>query len=151
MQSVLPTDIVIHRPNGPFVAAVEVKNREGLTKDLAATLRRNLLAHGIISADVPFFLLVSQDQGFLWRNVGRPGLELVPPDAEFPMLDVIRRYAPDALGERLRESELESIIFSWLGDLSQSDRPSHSEPEATLDRLGFPDAVRGAFVTRQVA
>src|SRR5260370_32765686 len=112
-------DIVFRNPYGQTVVAVEVKNRQGLTRDVAITLHRNLMAHGLLPP-VPYFLLVSQEFGYLWKapESGRPE---APPDFEFPMADVMRRYWPNADSQqRLRENEFELVVLQWLLDLSPS-------------------------------
>jgi hypothetical protein len=150
MPSVFPTDIVVHRPNGSFVAAIEVKNREDLTADVAARLRRNLVAHNVVPTDVPYFVLVSQDRGFLWKDTPAADWE-ARPTAEFSMEEVVRRFGPPGLRGRLRGSELESVVFAWLGALAELAAQPNTEPEATLSRLGFVDGVRGGTITREVA
>ena len=57
-------DALIRGALGDPIAVVEIKNRENLTQDVAIQLRRNLLVHGMLP-NVPYFLLVSQDVGFL--------------------------------------------------------------------------------------
>jgi hypothetical protein len=142
----LPANITIHRLHGPLIGTVEVKNREGLTSALASQLRRNLIAHGA-EQDVQYFLLFSQDRGFLWHNRGRSD-SAAPPDAEFPMDPVIHRYLPTNGPGRLRNSELETIIFSWLADTSELTAVPSTEPERTLALAGFLDAIRGGTFTR---
>jgi hypothetical protein len=149
MPSTLGPDIVVHRPEGPFVAAIEVKNREGLTPEIATQLRRNLLVHGA-SPRVPFFLLLSQEKGFLWKESEFPDFD-ARPDAEFSMTDVIRRFAPTDFTDRLRGSELETVVFLWLATLAEMDEPVETEPEATLSRVGFVKAVQGASLSREAA
>lgn len=67
MATAIRPDIAIHKPNGPLVAIIEIKNREEMNKKIAAVLRRNLIAHQVLP-DVPYFLLLSQDKGYLWKN-----------------------------------------------------------------------------------
>jgi len=132
-----------------MVAAVEVKNREELSPQMAAMLRRNLVSHGILP-DVPYFILVSQDKGFLWKQ--RKLIDAAsPPDLEFSMKEVIRRYAPPNLEGRLSGSELTLLVFIWLAELSQSREGTTVEPEQTLAQSGFLDAIKGGILTREAA
>ena len=66
MQAVrINADIVVRDSEGNALALVEVKNRQELSPDIAATLRRNLISHGLANQNARFFLLVSQDMGYL--------------------------------------------------------------------------------------
>ena len=112
-------DIVVHGPDGTPVAIVEVKNREELSADVAAVLRRNLVLHGL-PASVPFFVLVSQEAGFLWKDGPQqdPGS---PPTQQFSMRNVLRRYLPKLdPNDRLRGLQLELLVQQWLSDLANS-------------------------------
>jgi hypothetical protein len=67
---------------------MEVKNRQGLTAEIAKVIRRNLVAHGFKLQPVPYFLVVSEDAGFLW--IQRPPFDQSdPPTVEFLMRPVI--------------------------------------------------------------
>lgn len=147
MPPTLGTDIIIHRNGGP-IAGVEVKNREDLSPDLAANLRRNMLAHHVIPA-VPFFLLVSEDKAYLWTEQDRLGPE-APPSYELSMKRVVERFFPDRPSGRLRGAELELLVFIWLGELSGA-RNGLADKESPLALSGFADAIRGATITRAVA
>jgi hypothetical protein len=143
--AVLAADILISRPQGQLIAAVEVKNREDLSPRVANELRRNLIARGTIP-DTPYFLLVSQDKGYLWHE-GPSGSPAGSP-IEFPMDQVVDRY----LGQqhfqgRLRHSELEFLVQSWLWDIREGQYSTTQEPETLLAESGFLDALRGAVLT----
>ena len=84
-------DIVIRDRDDNPVVVVEVKNLPGLSWAEAAQLRRNLHVYGGIRK-APFFLVFSQDRGFLRRDADE-SLD-APPDAEFPVAEVVRRYLP---------------------------------------------------------
>lgn len=131
------------------MAAVEVKNREDLSPQVARTMRANLISHEMLP-DVPYFLLVSQDTGYLWANAARSGRE--EPSLTFSMEDVVKRHA-GALpaGKRLRGTELELLVFNWLGWLSELSQPPLQEPERSLAEAGFFQAVRGGYITREAA
>ncbi len=139
------TDIFIERSNGLPIAAIEVKNSQGLTPEKATALRQSLLSYGL-ARRAPFFLLISQDYGFLWKE---PASEVfdAPPTSVFPMTAVIARYFPELpAGERLRGSELELLVQQWLIDLAEKSREAVDEPEKILADSGFLSAIRGATV-----
>jgi hypothetical protein len=143
-------DLAVRAPNGEMIAVVEVKNREDLSPEVAAALRRNLVVHGFLT-DAPYFLLVSQDVGFLWDRRAQHGFDALP-TARFPMEPVINRYLPErTVGDRLRGSELELVVFQWLLDLTETPKDVLGEPERSLDGSGLLDAMRGARITNPVS
>ena len=136
------TDIVISGPRG-IVAAVEVKNRQDLTPDVAMVLRRNMLAHGVVPA-AQYFLLASQDRAYLWSAADVDSN--APPAHEIPMAQVVKRYLPkDLAGQRLRSSELEFVVSQWLSDLA-SGRYVPDAPDSPLVTSGFIHALRGDII-----
>src|SRR4028119_757169 len=103
-------DIVIRNSDGNIVAAVEVKNSANLSRDVAIDLRRTLIEHGYVPA-TPYFMILSQDSGFLWQDVSATLLD-APPTQEFSMLPVMERYLPETdAKERLSGSVLELLIL----------------------------------------
>jgi len=142
-------DIIIRGRDGSPVAAVEVKNQLDLSQKKAIALRRHYTRLSSLFA-APFFLLVSQDRGFLWRRA-TSGNGSAKPAAEFPMDNVVVRYLPTARGgTRLQEPVLELLVSQWLMDLAEhsAQRP-RSEPEQLLAQVGFLDSVKGGVVEAQ--
>ena len=138
-------DILVSSPDGWPIAAIEVKNPQNLSRDVATELRRNLLAHGL-SPQLPYFLLLSQDTGFLWKKTRRSALN-AQPNYEFPMSEVVNRYWPERnQNERLREPQLELIILQWLLSLTNLPQETNGEPEKSLARSGLLESIRGATV-----
>jgi hypothetical protein len=139
MASLTDSDILFSDEQGRPVAAVEVRNHRALTAEVATALRRALAEQGLLP-DVRFFLLVSQDVGFIWDKLATLNADAAPV-ASFPMSDVIACLSPK-LGERqrLRNSELGLLVLNWLASL----RPGNpkTEAERVLDATGFLDAVR---------
>jgi hypothetical protein len=131
-------DILIRDINERPVAVVEVKNRENLTRDIAIEFRCNLLEDAPL-LDIPYFLLVSQDIGFLWKQSDQSKPD-EPPTLEFPMNLVVERYFP-AMQGRLRESELAIVVLRWLAQLSWKSEEATIEPEKALASSGFIQAV----------
>ena len=130
MATAVRPDIVVHKPNGPLAAVIEVKNREEMNPQIAAVLRRNLIAHHVL-ADVPYFLLLSQDKGYLWTN-RRPKELSIEPDAELSMKEVFESYLPPEIEGRLRDTELVIAVYSWLSDLALTKRDPIGRTEKVL-------------------
>lgn len=95
MDTFIP-DLVIKDTKGTPVAAIEVKSRYNLPVDAATEIRRNMLARGL-PARIPYFLLLSQDEGYLWKSSGNADPD-APPTYHFPMTSVIHRYSPKKTG-----------------------------------------------------
>lgn len=142
-------DIVIQNPDGKFVAVIEVKSYKDLTRDVATELRRNLMFHTLLP-QTPYFLLMSQDKGFLWEEAWRKGPES-PPTYEFPMDNVITRYRKSKQGEKPFGRELESLALRWLNDLAKAQILTNEEPEKTLALAGFTNSVKEGTVMVEVS
>ena len=57
-------DLTLYDRDGRLIAVAEVKNKQGTSREWAAKLRRNILAHGRhYNAD--FFLLVTPDRLYI--------------------------------------------------------------------------------------
>jgi hypothetical protein len=136
-------DILIQSPEDLPIAVVEVKNRQDLTRELATALRRNIITHSLLP-QTPYFLLISQDVGFLWKAPASPD---TPPTYEFPMDKVVARYVKREPGERLYGIEMEYLVLQWLNDLASGKLKTNEEPEKTLALAGFNDSIREATVT----
>lgn len=149
-------DVAAVSPAGELLVVVEVKNRESLSPTIATALRRNLIVHGLRS-HAPYFLLLSQERGFVWVRSSEVDVDArltfdAPPTAEFSMGEVIDRYLPGLDGrDRLRGEELELLVVQWLVDLANGRVAVEHEPERTLDQLGLVQAIRGTRVTSAIA
>ena len=150
MPQATEADIVVRAINGEPVAVVEVKNRQHLSIDVAMALRRNLVVHGLLTRS-RYFLLVSQDVGFLWDQGAEVAID-APPTLQFAMDRVVDRYLPrlDAQ-ERLQGSTLELVVLQWLSDLSEGLPEPIGEPERSLAGVGLLDAIKGARISDAVA
>jgi hypothetical protein len=136
-------DFLIKNAHGDAVAVVEVKNPEVLTAP-AAVAARNQLAHGVWPQTLQYIAVLSQNRGFLFRLGADPR-----PVAEFPMIDVVRRYYPAAMPEqRFRGAELEIIVQQWLRELA-GGVSGGEEAVRALSEAGFVDAVRGGQIEPQ--
>jgi hypothetical protein len=143
----LRADILITDRDGTPVAAVEVKNRQHLTPQVAAVLRRNLMVHGYVPS-TPYYLLLSQDVGYLWKYAPPPGGD-VPPDYQFSLDAVVARYLKSEPKRWLSGAELELVVLQWLIELTLDQREPTEEPEKTLAASGFLEAIRGGRVVAE--
>ena len=137
-------DILVQSPEGDPIAVIEVENLKDLTRGEAIELRHNLIEYGLPSR-VPYFLLVSQDVGFIWKGTQNEDLD-APPMYEFPMDEVVARYSNRTLGERLYGAELEILVLQWLTNLAAKPQTNTEEPEKTLAISGFNESIIGAVV-----
>ncbi|WIG60950.1 MAG: hypothetical protein OJF49_003698 [Ktedonobacterales bacterium] len=137
-------DITVTGQDGQQIAVVEVKSRENLSRDIATTYRRNMVAHGVASP-VPFFVVISQDAGYLWKPGKGKAIDL-PPDVEFSMDTIVQRYLHEPPKHRLIGTELQLLVLEWLRDLSVGRDDRDEEPEKALAEAGFSDSIRGGEV-----
>ncbi|HLJ35216.1 MAG TPA: hypothetical protein VKU38_16300 [Ktedonobacteraceae bacterium] len=142
--AIFQPNILIQSHQGYPIAVVEVKNRQNLSPDVAAAFRRNMLVHGLLSK-TPFFLLTSQDTGFLWKEAKEENFDALP-DYEFSMDKVVSRYIKQKPGERLYEPVLDLVVFQWLLDLTMDMQKPLEEPERTLTLAGFNESIKGAKI-----
>ena len=142
-------DLVIKDSEGRLIAMVEVKNLQGLSRDEATTLRHDLVDYGL-PTHIPYFLLLSQDVGFLWKEQEQENLD-APPTYEFPMDTVVDRYVEKKPERRLYGAELELLVLQWLLNLIAKPQTAIEEPEKTLARAGFNESIKDAAITMQEA
>jgi len=143
-------DVMVASPNGRPLVIVELRNRAGLTRDLAASIRRNLVEdYGLAETPDVSFLLVSQERGFLWTTAGA-GPEALPPH-EFGMAEVVERYLPNLPPDYwLREHELELVVVQWLQDLIDGTAELHTAAGRAIADSGLFDSLGGARVIEEV-
>lgn len=145
------SDIVVRDSEGRPVVLVEIKNRRELTPELAVTLRRNIIAHGLLPS-ASYFLILSQDVGYLWADSSRPVNDwYAPPTLQFTMAPVVRRYLP-AIGteDRLDEVQFRLLVLQWLTDLSSLPQSAAPEPDQLLAATGFVEVLRDTDVLMEV-
>lgn len=136
-------DIVVRSSNGSILAVVEIKNRQEMDAEIASWFRRNMIAHGLLT-EIPYFLLLSQEYGYLWYD-SRDSNAL--PTIEFSMVGVVSRYFPSRdTTRRLSGEQLELLTIQWLTDLSTAMRTDSEYPESTLAATGFLASMRGASI-----
>ena len=130
-------DILIQSPEGNPIAVVEVKNIPNLTRDEAVQLRRNLADYGV-PFQTPFFLLLSQDIGFLWKDSKYENLDSQP-TYEFPMDRVVARYSVS----RVRQVPVRAVAACELPEVWHHTKARH--PQVVFDLCGTLQRVIEIF------
>lgn len=146
-----PADIVVFSKEKRPVLVVEVKDtsRYSTIQD-ASSLRRNLMAHELLSGG-DFFMLATPIQMFLWSN------DALPEAA--PNFTATAKAILDAYGSRRpardkgnRGGALDIVYFSWLSDLVSGVRKPTRDSES--DRLlldsGLYEQIRGGSAEFEV-
>jgi hypothetical protein len=130
-----------------LVAVVEIKNwseNQLNIKDVTDYLD-NLLTNYDVFPKVPYFLLISQEKGFLWEY---PFTPLRQPKVEFPMQNVINRFltkfnVPNNLNGWLLEIQLENAVIRWLEYLGELEQLPAEEPENMPELAQFVKDLKG--------
>lgn len=117
----IAADIVAFDRNGQLALIVEVKNKPGTSREWAASMRRNMYAHGLLPR-APFFLLALPDQFYLWENVGmsnealEPTLQIDPTPFLGPYYERGGVSPKDVTGK-----SFELIIAAWLNQILSTE------------------------------
>lgn len=145
-------DMVVYSKDEKIQLVIEVKKKSKATAEWAATTRRNLLAHAVIQPS-PFFLLVSSDHIYLWKNAS--SLEAAPPDYEAKTKEVLSQYTEQSnlnLAD-ISEYSLEMLVASWLNDLTRPE-PTRQINGTKFDwvyKSGLYEAIKdGSVMTEAV-
>ena len=138
-----PIDILVTDADERPIAVVEVKNKEGLSREDAMRQLRVLTTHYALPY-AAYYLVVSQDYGYLWKG---PLVAGAAPALQFAMDSVIERYGP-ALdnGRRLRGGDVTVAVARWLIRLTNEQSDVRGVPESALNDTGFIEAMQGAVV-----
>lgn len=142
----LRADLSVHDANGRLTALAEVKNRTGTSGKWAAKTRRNLLAHGY-GWGTGFFLLVTPDRLYAWKDAGDDPVE-VPPTYESNIATTFATYLKDAglRPDQVSGPAFELVVAAWLGDLVRSGNAVEEDDQNWLDESGFRQAVKNGHV-----
>lgn len=137
-------DLAVYNSHGRLTAIVEVKSKMGTSRTWATLTRRNILAHGDIGG-VEFFLLVTPDRMYLWKDAG------IAPDPVPPTYraDTTTEFAPYFAGAGVRPDDIsghafELLVGAWLDDVMGSTRRARERTETLckLDESGLRVAVQ---------
>ena len=141
-------DLALYDRSGRLAAVAEVKNRFGTSREWAAQTRRNILAHGAPS-EADFFLLVTPDRLYLWKDAGTDPIR-VPPTFE---ADTQPEFAPYFQRAGLDPHDVsghafELLVAAWLGDVIRSEGAvaNFAGDRSWLSKSGFHSAVRNGRI-----
>jgi hypothetical protein len=147
-------DIAVSNSAGHPILTVEVKARRGRDTDWAMQLWRNLRAHGLEPIS-KYFLLVTPDQTFLWRENPNDLAALHNPDVIVPTGDILGNLFGDldATPRSVDEAALEHLVASWLARIVHAPSVEDLPPESRrfAEETGLYEALRGGDVKLQVA
>ena len=141
---VATADLVLYDRGGRLTAVAEVKNRHGTSQEWAAQTRRNILAHGS-SFNADYFLLVTPDRLYLWKDTGTDPVK-IPPTFE---ADTQSEFAPyfEKAGldpRNISGAAFELLVSTWLGDVIRSEGAAEkfTGHRSWLTKSGFHTAVK---------
>lgn len=146
-------DLALYNRNGRLAAVAEVKNKLGTSREWASKLRRNILAHGErYNAD--FFLLVTPDRLYLWKNA-TAAPPVVPPTYEIDTRPLFAPYFEKAglNANDISEYAFELVAAAWLGDLARlEEQPEKlTNEQRWLVESGFLSAVKDGRIAYEEA
>lgn len=146
-------DLALYDRDGQLIAIAEVKNKVGTSREWAAKLRRNILAHGGFRT-IDFFLLVTPDRLYLWKDAGG---EPTPVDPTYEV-DAHPLLEPYFAGAGMNPADVsgrafELVVAAWLADLvrSEGSRENLADQQRWLAESGFLDAIRNGRLEYEVA
>ena len=137
-------DLTLYGRSGRLTAVVEIKNKLGTSSEWAAQMRRNLLAHGG-PCNAEFFLLITPDRLYLWKDTGSDPV-CIPPTYEADPQPVFAPYFERAsvVPHQVSGYTFELLVAAWLGDVIRSTEPPEERPDdqSWLATSGFSTAVK---------
>lgn len=145
-------DLALYSPEGTLQMVGEVKRSRDNSATAAASIRRNLLAHGAVP-NAPFFLVFLSERLFLWKNLEEKVDS--PPNLSATIVDVLQDY----LGERASDphnlggESLEIALTAWFRDLATATRTPKqgSEADKVIVDSGLYSLLRRGRITSSSA
>ena len=139
-------DLSLYDAAGRLAAIAEVKNRVGTSGQWAAKTRRNLLALGLGRGSA-FFLLVTSDRLYVWKDAGDDPVEIPPTYVE----DVSSTFASylDSAGvpaNQVSSAAFELVVAAWLDDLTHNGQATPRANREWLDQSGFRGVLQDGRV-----
>ena len=139
-------DLALYDRNDRLTAVAEVKNKLGTSREWAARTRWNILAHGG-SCSADFFILVTPDRLYLWKDAGADPAR-IPPAYE---ADAQPEFAPyfESAGvdpRRVGGHAFELLVAAWLGDVIRSGGTEGTGDEPAGDRSWLSESGLRAAV-----
>lgn len=144
-------DLALYDETGRLAAVVEVKNRSGTSRKWAAQTRRNMLAHGT-QGESSFFLLVTPDRFYVWKDAGSKPVETMP----MYVANAEQLFAPYFTNAKIDPGHVtghafEFLVGAWLSDLTRSGFPASTSAWGWLEESGFRTAALNGRVEYEAA
>jgi hypothetical protein len=142
-------DFVLHSRDQRLTTLVEVKSKPNTSSSWAAQLMRNRLAHGHPSPRGDFFVLVTPDRLYLWKQADLDSARFLPSseaDARPLFAPYFQRTGVSASAASPQAFEL--VVAAWLGDLVRTveRREKLAAEQPWLVESGLVDAVAGGQI-----
>ena len=141
-------DLALFNSHGRLTAVVEIKSKMRTSIEWAKFTRRNILARWETDG-VDFFLLVTPDRLYMWKDSGTR-IGPVPPTHN---ADTTAEFAPYFKGagvspKRISGHAFELVVGAWLGDVMRSARRADENTDAQriLVESGLDTAVRDGSI-----
>jgi hypothetical protein len=147
-------DVAVYSPDNKLRLVVEVKKKpvaKKISREWAASIHRNLLAHGGIPITPYFLLVVPPDYLFLWKEGDATNFERKP-DYEVEAKEFLERYFDKPQPSLKVTSEhyyLEHLVSRWLKDLVKSNPLTDQPSRKWLYDSGLYDAIKDGKVVMQ--
>ena len=145
-------DIAIFDRSGQIAAVAEIKRQLGTSRDWAAQLRRNLLAHGIRRVG-DYFLLITPERLYLWKDAGK-NPEKVPPTHEADMRPEFARYFESAGidPDSISGAAFKLLVGAWFGQLTRLEDEAEdlSASRSWLAESGLLSTVKDGRIEFEV-
>jgi len=149
--STAPVDIAVFSKDRRPILVVEVRDGGTYsTVESAVGLRRSLMGHHLLP-NVPFFMLATPIQIYLWVGDAAPKANPSYSADAGPVLNSYGSKHTDREKPR-RGGALEIVMFSWLSDVASGTRPLSTD--SAVDRMllvsGLYEQIRGGSAEFEV-
>lgn len=142
--NIAPTDIAVFSRDRRPILVIEVeKGVHYATAEMAAQLRRGFIRHGLLP-NVPFFMVATPIQMFLWHGDALPDAH---PEYSAGTQPILESYAGSRAHREqpFRYGASEIVFFFWIADIASGVRRLSSDSE--LDRMllesGLYEQIKG--------
>lgn len=145
-------DLAVYDSQGRLIAIVEVKNKLRTSADWAARTRRNMLAHGRLG-NVNFFLIVTPDKIYLWKDTGADPIPVPPTYVADTEAELGRYFRGTGIRpESISGHAFELLVSTWLSNVSRSSEAPEGDNRVPgwLAQSGLPTAIKDGRVEHQV-
>ena len=145
-------DLGVYDSRGRLTAVAEVKARLGTSADWAAKTRRNLLDYGAFG-DTEFFLIVTPDKIYLWKDAGTDPIPVPPTYVGDTETELGRYFRGTGIPpESISGHAFELLVSGWLSNVTRSPEAPEDDNRVPgwLAESGLPAAVRDGRVEYEV-